>query len=537
MPPKRLQSKQNDKQRKKKFISVSDKLKVLDIIESGTSIAETSRQVNLAHSTVRTILKNKQKIRETAVNISSRVADKVSVTRNPLLLTMENLLYTWVQDQRQKGCPLSTELITSKASSLYEDIKIRDNQVGVHHKFSASIGWFRGFKKRFNIANVRLHGEGASCDTDAVPSFLSKFKEIISENSYLPQQVYNVDETGLFWKRMPSRTYVTESERRASGFKAHKDRLTLLLGGNASGDAKLPPLLVYRSENPRALKNINKSELPVIWKSNKKAWITKSLFTDWFTSSFVPFVIKFNEENNLENKALLVLDNAPGHPLNLEELYPNIKVLFLPPNTTPILQPMDQGVIAAFKAYYLRKTMKKLVSATSGETEDVLSFWKSLNIKDGIDVIDCAWKEVTALTMNSVWKKIWPEVSANDKEIPNIELCTEETKELFHAAGFKDIVIGDISDLLLAHDEELTNDELLQLEDQSFADDLHLLDCTSESEKKAQEKRAEIMNNFLDAGNHFKELMSTVEEDEDKAECNKQTIDAIINYYKKKLSK
>ena len=262
MPPKRLQSKQNDKQRKKKFISVSDKLKVLDIIESGTSIAETSRQVNLAHSTVRTILKNKQKIRETAVNISSRVADKVSVTRNPLLLTMENLLYTWVQDQRQKGCPLSTELITSKASSLYEDIKIRDNQVGVHHKFSASIGWFRGFKKRFNIANVRLHGEGASCDTDAVPSFLSKFKEIISENSYLPQQVYNVDETGLFWKRMPSRTYVTESERRASGFKAHKDRLTLLLGGNASGDAKLPPLLVYRSENPRALKNINKSELP-----------------------------------------------------------------------------------------------------------------------------------------------------------------------------------------------------------------------------------------------------------------------------------
>lgn len=40
------------------------------------------------------------------------------------------------------------------------------------------------------------------------------------------------------------------------GFKAAKDRLTLLFGGNASGDMKLKPLLVYLSENPKALKNI-----------------------------------------------------------------------------------------------------------------------------------------------------------------------------------------------------------------------------------------------------------------------------------------
>ena len=42
------------------------------------------------------------------------------------------------------------------------------------------------------------------------------------------------------------------------GYKAAKDRLTLLFGGNASRDIKLKPLLVYHSENPTALKNIAK---------------------------------------------------------------------------------------------------------------------------------------------------------------------------------------------------------------------------------------------------------------------------------------
>ena len=54
------------------------------------------------------------------------------------------------------------------------------------------------------------------------------------------------------------------------GYKAAKDRLTLLFDGNVSGDMKLKPLLVYHLENPRALKNIAKGSLPVVWKSNPK---------------------------------------------------------------------------------------------------------------------------------------------------------------------------------------------------------------------------------------------------------------------------
>ena len=87
---------------------------------------------------------------------------------------------------------------------------------------------------------------------------------------------------------MPKRSYISKEEKSASGFKAAKDRITLLLGGNASGDLKLKPLAVYHAETPRAMKGYSKPHLSVIWRSNKKGWITRTVFQDWFTSCFCP---------------------------------------------------------------------------------------------------------------------------------------------------------------------------------------------------------------------------------------------------------
>jgi hypothetical protein len=122
---------------------------------------------------------------------------------------------------------------------------------------------------------------------------------------------------------MPARTFIAE-EKTAQGYKPAKDRLTLLLGGNAAGDFKLKPLSVYHSENPRAFKGKFKNLLPVIWRSNSKAWLTGTSFQDWFYSAFVPAVKAYLRvlKNNLALKYLLLLDNAPGQPQCIGDLFP-----------------------------------------------------------------------------------------------------------------------------------------------------------------------------------------------------------------------
>ena len=62
---------------------------------------------------------------------------------------------------------------------------------------------------------------------------------------------------------MPEKTYISR-EKTMPGFKAAKDRLTLIFGGNADRSHKLKPMVTYRKANPRALKDVTKSSLPVI---------------------------------------------------------------------------------------------------------------------------------------------------------------------------------------------------------------------------------------------------------------------------------
>ncbi|XP_064077715.1 tigger transposable element-derived protein 1-like [Macrobrachium nipponense] len=332
----------NEPKRVKKVMTLQQKVELLAMLKAGNSFAAVGRHFAVNESTVGSIQKEEVEIRK-AVSISFLgSAKKMSTVRDQDVVRMESTLALWIHDCRKKNVPLGRVFVCEKARQLYakfsngsetegSDVAQEADFLGFDEAsdegepkagpssalqgFQASKGWFQRFMQRFQLKHVSLHGEAASADVDAAQNYPETFKNLISDKGYCPQQVFNMDETGLFWKRMPSRTYIMKDEARASGFKAHKDRVTLMCG-NVTG-FMLKPGLIYKSAKPRALKNKNMHTLPGFWMHNSKAWITKVLTERWFLQSFIPQVKQYLSDLCMEFKVLLLMDNASGHPANL----------------------------------------------------------------------------------------------------------------------------------------------------------------------------------------------------------------------------
>ena len=118
--------------------------------------------------------------------------------------------------------------------------------------FKASKGWAQNFFKRHGFKYKKTKGEQLSSDTVAAKEYPEILQKMLEDGGYTRDQVFNADETALFWKRMPDSTYMSQETRRARGMKSFKNRVSLLLGCNASGTCKLKPLLLHTARNPRA---------------------------------------------------------------------------------------------------------------------------------------------------------------------------------------------------------------------------------------------------------------------------------------------
>ncbi|GFT85323.1 tigger transposable element-derived protein 1 [Nephila pilipes] len=126
---------------------------------------------------------------------------------------MEKLLMVWVTEKQLQGDTLTQTIICEKARANYGDLLKQTPQTSIdeasEESFKASRGWFENFKKRTGIHSVVRHGEAASSDMKAAEDYIKTFSDLIKDQRYISQQVFNCDETGLFWKKMPNRTYNT----------------------------------------------------------------------------------------------------------------------------------------------------------------------------------------------------------------------------------------------------------------------------------------------------------------------------------------
>ncbi|XP_067945124.1 tigger transposable element-derived protein 1-like [Watersipora subatra] len=236
--------------KKRQAISFETKVSIIKKLDAGKKMVSIAWAYNLNRLTVGTIYKQKDHIMEHVKGAVPMQSTIISKKRWKIIEEIEQLLTIWFEDQQRWRSPLSLLLIQEKAKSIFEDVKAKPRESAAEETFSASCGWFSRFKKRANLHNVSVFGETASVDTEAAKRFPQVLEEIIEESGYSAKQIFNVDETGLFWKIMPEKTYISCEEKTMSGYKMAKDRLTLMLGANAEGSYKLKPLLVYRAANP-----------------------------------------------------------------------------------------------------------------------------------------------------------------------------------------------------------------------------------------------------------------------------------------------
>ncbi|GBN03409.1 Tigger transposable element-derived protein 4 [Araneus ventricosus] len=108
-------------------------------------------------------------------------------------------------------------------------------------EFKSSNGWLENFKKRHNIFFRELCGESTSVDASSCEKRLSELPSLLRD--YKADDVFNADETGLFFQCLPNKTAAFKGEERHGG-KQGKIRVTVLLAANQSGKEKLPPLII-----------------------------------------------------------------------------------------------------------------------------------------------------------------------------------------------------------------------------------------------------------------------------------------------------
>ena len=227
---------------------------------------------------------------------------------------------------------------------------------------------------------------------------------------YQLKDIWNMDESGCFFKARPSKG-LAQRGKKCKGRKKSKQRMAIAFLVSTDVGKVDKPKVIWKSKKPRCFKRTNaESKLQQV-----------SYFADaksWMQIDIIEKVLeKLNYIMTLENRiVLLFLDNAPVHPENLVGKYSNIKIAFLPKNTTSRLQPLDADIIKNCKAKHRKKLLRHTIARISND-RSASDTAKEIDILQAITWVAATWKEVSETTIKNCFAKcdIVQQVVENDE--------------------------------------------------------------------------------------------------------------------------
>ncbi|UYV84506.1 TIGD4 [Cordylochernes scorpioides] len=250
--------------------------------------------------------------------------------------------------------------------------------------------WLWRFQRKNTIASLVVSGEINKVSDETVTDWLTKFEEI--KNEYKDEDIFNIVETGVFYNLLPDRS-LDFKDTKCHGTSKSKEGLTVVLCCNATGSEISKLWIIGKYKNPRCLNKINRLILPFDYTHKKSAWVDAYSFRLW--------LIKFQRKMAAENRhVLLTMDNCSAHDTKDLDL-PNVRIVYFPANCTSRIQPLDQGIIAAFNCHFLSRLVKNALLGI--ESEQTTVKW---NILQAMRAMAASWDSVSSQTIKNCFKKL-----------------------------------------------------------------------------------------------------------------------------------
>ncbi|XP_005333826.2 jerky protein [Ictidomys tridecemlineatus] len=388
------------KKRKHLSLSIAQKVELLQKLDAGVSVRCLTEEYGVGTTTIYDLKKQKDKLLKFYSD-----SDNQELMKNRKTLhrakneDLDRVLIEWIRQQRSKDMPLTGLLVMKQARIYHEELNIES-------ECEYSEGWLQKFKKRHGIKYLKMCSEKASADHETAENYIDEFAKIISDGNLSPEQIYNADETALYWCYVPRKTLIMADEKVPTDFKDAKQRLTVLGCANAAGTHKIKLAVIGKSLPPKCLKGTG--SLPVHYYANKKASVTREIFSDWFNKHFVPAARAYCKEAGLEDncKILLFLDNCSAHPPPELLVKSNVFSIFLPLNVTSVIQPCDQGILRSMKSKYKHFFLNRMLASVNRGLK-IQDFLKEFSLKDAIYAIANAWNDVDKSTLTNAWHRLW----------------------------------------------------------------------------------------------------------------------------------
>lgn len=329
---------------------------------------------------------------------------------------LEDALFDWQHRISKQQRKLTNNDIKRMARKLFDKLPQYHNVESP--RFSKH--WLENYKARYNI--------GGSGGVKQMPEE-SSFEDIRQKLKFSElEDIYNVDESALFWKMSPDTTLA------AGDGKLEKAQITVILACNVTGTRKLAPWIIGKAQTPRCFdrSGVHVRNLPIVWRYNGKASIRGKVFAEY---------IRWFMEQMAGRKVCLIMDNLSAHlsgiaylSLEFPKGFPNTEIILLPPNTASESQPLHHGIIRSLKAHYRKRWLEYMC----GEYDKDRNPMKSMNVLRAVRWVIAAWEDnVTPTTIHNSWVKsriLGPNYS------PQIEGWNEDVDE--DDQIFKKTIIG-----------------------------------------------------------------------------------------------